>query len=70
MPTQEFALRLATAVLLGGVIGFERQWRQRMAGLRTNTLVATGAALFVTMTALAKWSVVAARPEIHQEPET
>jgi putative Mg2+ transporter-C (MgtC) family protein len=32
------ALNLGTAVALGAVIGFERQWRQRLAGLRTNTL--------------------------------
>jgi putative Mg2+ transporter-C (MgtC) family protein len=36
------ALDLIMAVLLGGVIGFERQWRQRLAGLRTNTLVSLG----------------------------
>ena len=41
------ALNLGTAVALGAVIGFERQWRQRLAGLRTNTLVALGAASFV-----------------------
>src|SRR5674476_1548023 len=35
------------ATLMGACIGFERQWRQRMAGLRTNTLVAIGAASFV-----------------------
>ena len=33
-------LNLATAVGLGAAIGFERQWRNRLAGLRTNTLVA------------------------------
>lgn len=38
---------LGTAVLLGGAIGMERQWRQRLAGLRTNALVALGAATFV-----------------------
>lgn len=38
---------LTTAFLLGGLIGFERQVRQRTAGLRTNTLVAVGAAVFV-----------------------
>jgi len=43
----EIAARLGSALLLGGVIGFERQWRQRMAGLRTNALVAIGAAGFV-----------------------
>lgn len=40
---------LVTAFLLGGLIGFERQVRQRTAGLRTNTLVAVGAAVFVGM---------------------
>jgi CBS domain-containing protein len=35
--------------LLGGLIGAERQWRQRLAGLRTNTLVAVGAASFVDL---------------------
>ncbi|MBW4625799.1 MAG: MgtC/SapB family protein [Brasilonema octagenarum HA4186-MV1] len=45
----DFTIRLAVAFLLGSVIGVERQWRQRMAGLRTNTLVATGAALFVML---------------------
>lgn len=43
----EIFTNLASAVLLGSLIGFERQWRQRMAGLRTNTLVALGAATFV-----------------------
>jgi putative Mg2+ transporter-C (MgtC) family protein len=38
---------LAAAFVLGGLIGFERQVRQRTAGLRTNVLVAVGAALFV-----------------------
>lgn len=38
---------LTTAFVLGGLIGFERQYRQRTAGLRTNVLVAVGAAIFV-----------------------
>jgi putative Mg2+ transporter-C (MgtC) family protein len=38
------AIGLGVATHLGASIGFERQWRQRMAGLRTNTLVAIGAA--------------------------
>jgi putative Mg2+ transporter-C (MgtC) family protein len=44
---QKDALSLLMAVVLGAVIGFERQWRQRLAGLRTNTLVSLGAAIFV-----------------------
>src|SRR6201998_626948 len=43
----EFALRLAVGVGCGALIGFERQWRARMAALRTNAPVAGGAALFV-----------------------
>jgi uncharacterized membrane protein YhiD involved in acid resistance len=41
-------LNLFVATCLGAAIGLERQWRQRLAGLRTNTLVALGAAIFVT----------------------
>ena len=41
-------LNLFIAACLGAAIGLERQWRQRLAGLRTNTLVALGAAIFVT----------------------
>lgn len=37
---------IVVAFVLGLAIGFERQWRQRTAGLRTNVLVAVGAAAF------------------------
>lgn len=40
---------LAAAFILGAIIGYERQYRQRTAGLRTNVLVAVGAAIFVHM---------------------
>src|ERR1700761_421563 len=40
---------LATAFVLGALIGAERQYRQRTAGLRTNVLVAVGAAAFVDL---------------------
>jgi putative Mg2+ transporter-C (MgtC) family protein len=46
------ALNLAVALLCGAAIGSERQVRQRMAGLRTNALVALGAASFVVFSAL------------------
>jgi putative Mg2+ transporter-C (MgtC) family protein len=42
-------ISLLTAFILGGLVGFERQYRQRTAGLRTNVLVAVGAAIFVDM---------------------
>jgi putative Mg2+ transporter-C (MgtC) family protein len=47
-----FAIRLGLALIFGASLGAERQWRQRMAGLRTNALVAAGAAMFVMLTAL------------------
>ena len=47
MTLAEVTIRLVAALALGAIIGFERQWRQRMAGLRTNALVALGAAGFV-----------------------
>jgi putative Mg2+ transporter-C (MgtC) family protein len=44
--------RLSVALLLGSVIGFERQWHQKMAGLRTNALVALGSCGFVVFSAM------------------
>ena len=38
---------LGLAFLLSSLIGLEREWRQKSAGLRTHTLVGTGAALIV-----------------------
>ncbi|CUA81821.1 MgtC/SapB family protein [Gulbenkiania mobilis] len=40
-------VRLFMAVLLGGLIGYERERRAMAAGLRTHMLVALGAALFM-----------------------
>ncbi len=42
----EALLRIALAGVLGGLIGLERELREREAGLRTHLLVAVGAALF------------------------
>lgn len=47
-----FLIDIGVALALGIVIGLERQWRQHTAGLRTNTLVALGAALFVSLSRL------------------
>ncbi|UWQ23006.1 MgtC/SapB family protein [Jannaschia sp. W003] len=41
------AARMLAALVLGAVIGFEREWRDKPAGLRTHMLVAAAAALFV-----------------------
>lgn len=42
-------VRIALGLVLGAAVGIERQWRARMAGLRTNALVSLGATLFVIM---------------------
>src|ERR1700693_3643116 len=49
MPLQylDFLARLGAALLFGTIVGLERQWRQRMAGTRTNALVSAGASAFV-----------------------
>lgn len=47
----ELVLRLVLAAALGAVIGFEREWRDRTAGLRTHMLVCLGAAVFTLVSA-------------------
>lgn len=42
----EITLRLVVALLLGGAVGIEREWRSKDAGFRTHFLVAVGSALF------------------------
>lgn len=48
----EAVARLGLALLLGSAIGFERQWHQKMAGLRTNALVAVGSCGFVVFSGM------------------
>lgn len=43
LDTTEFISRIGISFALGAAIGAERQWRQKSAGLRTNTLVSVGA---------------------------
>src|SRR4051812_8062214 len=45
----EFEGRLLLAFVLGAVIGLERQWQHKIAGIKTNSLVAGGAALFILL---------------------
>ncbi|KMO42409.1 MgtC/SapB family transporter [Methylobacterium tarhaniae] len=53
----EIVARLGAATVCGLVLGFEREWRGKDAGLRTHTLVALSAAL-VTTSALGLYAVV------------
>jgi putative Mg2+ transporter-C (MgtC) family protein len=41
--------RLVLAASLGALVGAEREWRNKSAGLRTNILITLGAALFTMM---------------------
>ena len=46
LPLPIVALRLSMAVLLGGIIGWEREIKARAAGLRTHMLISLAAAVF------------------------
>jgi len=45
-------LRIAVAIVLGGLIGYERETLDKSAGLRTHMLVSLGAALFMVASIL------------------
>ncbi|WP_024613555.1 MgtC/SapB family protein [Clostridium sp. Ade.TY] len=48
MTLTDFTIRILVAIVLGFVIGLERQYRQTLAGgIRTNVLVCVGACIFV-----------------------
>ncbi|TIM14089.1 MAG: MgtC/SapB family protein, partial [Mesorhizobium sp.] len=50
VPFPVIAARLLLATIFGAAIGFEREWRNRPAGLRTHTLVCVAAATFGILT--------------------
>ena len=47
MEILDFIIRVFVAAGAGASVGLERQWSNKSAGLRTNTLVSLGAAIFV-----------------------
>ena len=49
MQEWEICLRLVLSCVMGGVIGYERQMRHKLAGLRTNMLVALGSCLIMLL---------------------
>lgn len=46
LPLAEIGLRLVAAAVLGALLGVEREWRERPAGLRTHILVCVASASF------------------------
>lgn len=47
--TTDFAIKIGLAMVSGLLIGFEREYRGKNAGLKTMTLVAIGSAVFVAI---------------------
>lgn len=46
IPLDVALIRFAMAIAFGALIGIEREWRHKAAGIKTNTLVAVGATAF------------------------
>jgi putative Mg2+ transporter-C (MgtC) family protein len=60
--------RLLFAALLGGAIGFEREWRARPAGIRTHILVCVAAATFAILTIEIVHAPVFGRESMNVDP--
>ena len=56
-PQVRIIFQLLLAAVLGGLVGFEREYQKRAAGLRTNSLVCIGATLFtvISLEAFGSW---------------
>lgn len=63
----DFVLRLIVAGVLGGVIGWDREYRAKEAGLRTHFLVALGSALIMIVSQHA-FADVLGKPDIGLDP--
>ncbi len=71
MSLQELKIlgNVAVAMVLGGVIGLEREVSGKSAGLRTHMLVATAACLLVSLSdALLEYFTISASAEIQSDP--
>jgi putative Mg2+ transporter-C (MgtC) family protein len=51
LPIQTALLRLTLALVLGGLVGLERELGERTAGLRTHALVSLGSCLLIIVSA-------------------
>jgi len=50
--------KLALAFVLSALIGVEREWRSKSAGIRTHTLVGLGSALFMLISKYGFWDII------------
>ncbi|BBK43459.1 membrane protein [Allostella vacuolata] len=67
-PPEVIAVRLGAALLLGGCIGLDREWRQKSAGLRTHMLIALAAATFTILAAELHLDAAATQPDGSTDP--
>jgi len=67
LPHWELIARLIIAALLGGFIGFEREYSNKDAGLRTHMLVSMGACLFMIVSAFG-FNESLSNPSVHLDP--
>ena len=67
-PFQAIAARMLLATLFGSIIGFEREWRNRPAGLRTHVLVCVAAATFGILTIEIIHAPMFAVESVHLDP--
>jgi putative Mg2+ transporter-C (MgtC) family protein len=63
----QIIIQLILAVLLGGVIGIEREYKRKEAGLRTYSLVCLGSAFF-TIIGLEAYKLFASGPGVNFDP--
>jgi len=47
-----FVINLIVSIIAGIIVGLERQWQKKLAGIRTTALVSFGACMFVTLSVL------------------
>lgn len=65
---QEIVLRVGVAALLGGLVGFEREFSDQPAGFRTHILVALGAMLFTMVGAYGINEFLASDADLNFDP--
>lgn len=68
LPWQVIGVRLLLATCLGGVLGFEREMKDRPAGLRTHMLISLAAAVFAVITIEINGMAVFSDDQIRADP--
>lgn len=64
----DYTLRLGSAALMGGIIGIDREARDRPAGLRTHMMTAMAASIFTVLTLELYATFAAENPDSNADP--